>query len=245
MAKGPGHDHAYMHHGSPVLLYLGGIYIAMAEGLPAGIAALIAGLQPVLTAIISHIALKNKLTTRQWLGVAIGFGAILLIVDLSTGGASGPAVYAWAILGTLSITVGAIFQKRFCADVPMASSLTLQFGAALLALAVIVLAFGSLSADWSGELVFAYFWLIFVTSFGSYSLIYLLIRRGQVMNFASLFYFTPGATMIIAYLVYGEQISQRGYLGLILAIFSIYLINGKVIRQVGGQLKPASPDKSG
>ena len=149
--------------------YLSGVFVAIHRGMPTAIVALIVGIQPLLTAVISARMLGERLVPRQWFGLVLGFAGVVLVVADKAGlaGASGAGI-GFSILALLSITLGTVYQKRYCAELDIWSGSVIQFVAAALVLAPFALAGETMAIDWSGKFIFALTWLIFVLSLGPF-----------------------------------------------------------------------------
>ena len=206
-------------------LYLGGVFVAIAHGLPAGVTALVVGMQPLLTAATAGWLLGERVVARQWLGLALGFVGVALVLasrfTLAT--ELGPQLLP-ALLALLGITAGTLYQKRFCPRFDLRSGALIQFVPSALLTALAVVLFEDFRIDWSGEFVFALGWLALVLSLGAISLLNLLIRSGSAVNVASLFYLTPPTTALIAWLLFGESLSLTAGLGMALAAGGVYLV---------------------
>ena len=205
--------------------YLAGVFTAIHAGMSAGLAALIVGLQPVLTAVVAAPLLRERVTRRQWLGLALGFGGVAMVVAQRATFAGLTAFSATMILiALLSITAGTVYQKRFCGAFDLRTGSVIQFVAAGLALAPFALVFEHEPVRWTGELVFAMVWLVLVLSIGAISLLTLLIRRGAATKVASLFYLVPPFTAVIAYLMFDERLGPLGIAGFALAVLGVALV---------------------
>ena len=205
--------------------YLGGVFASIHAGMSAGLSALIVGLQPILTALAAAPLLGERVTARQWLGLALGFVGVALVVAqrLTVGGLSGFSL-AMAALALVSITIGTVYQKRFCGAFDLRSGAVIQFVAAGLALAAFALAFEHEPVRWTVEFVFAMTWLVLVLSIGAISLLTLLIRRGAATKVASLFYLVPPVTATIAYFLFGEKLGPLALAGFVLAVVGVAVV---------------------
>ena len=207
-------------------LYLGGVFSAIKGGLNAGIAALIVGVQPLLTAVIVGPCLGEKLQRRQWLGFVLGFVGLLLVLSKTfvQGGLPLPAV-GCALLGLSGITCGTLYQKRYVVNVDLRSGSLVQFVAALVPCGWYALALESGVIEWTPSFVFALLWLCVVLSLGAISVLWYLIRQGAAARVASLFYLVPAATALEAWLLFGETMSVRQITGIALTALGVALIN--------------------
>lgn len=205
--------------------YLGGVFTAIYAGMSAGLAALIVGLQPVLTAIAAAPMLRERVSARQWLGLALGFGGVALVVaERTTLAGLGPFSGAMILIALASITAGTVYQKRYCGAFDLRAGSVIQFVAAGVALAPFAAVFEHEPVRWTGDFVFALAWLVLVLSIGAVSLLTLLIRRGAATKVASLFYLVPPFTAAIAFLLFGERLGALGIAGFALAVIGVALV---------------------
>ncbi|MFO1362060.1 MAG: DMT family transporter [Burkholderiales bacterium] len=205
--------------------YLGGVFTAIHAGMSAGLAALIVGLQPILTAVLATGVLRERVSGRQWLGLALGFGGVALVAAERSTLAGLTALGATTILIALaSITAGTLYQKRFCGAFDLRAGAVIQFVAAAAVLAPFAALFEHEPVRWTGEFVFALAWLVLVLSIGAISLLTLLIRRGAATKVASLFYLVPPLTAVIAYAMFDERLGAPGVAGFALAMLGVALV---------------------
>ncbi len=222
--------------------YLGGVFQAITWQMPAGVAALIVSCQPLLTALVAGPLFGERLRLTQWLGIALGFVGVALVVGpgLVASGVAGFDLRAEAVgvavVALFAITIGTLYQKRFAGEQPIRGGALVQYIAALLVLLPLSFAAETQQVTWTGELVFAMAWLVLVLSIGAIFLLMAIIRRGTVTNTASLFYLVPPMTTLIAWLLFDEQLGWIGLMGMIVAAAGVALVNRKPI--------PAGPSKS-
>ena len=205
--------------------YLGGVFAAIHHGISAGLIALIVGLQPVLTAFVAAPLLGERVSPRQWAGLLLGLAGVALVVMQNTN-LSGvtPVSAGFALLALAGITMGTMYQKRFCGSFDLRAGSVIQFVAAGIALAPFALLFETREVQWSPALLFALGWLVLVLSIGAISLLALLIRRDAVTKVVSLMYLTPPVTAVMAWLVFGETLSIQALLGLGLAAVGVAIV---------------------
>jgi drug/metabolite transporter (DMT)-like permease len=204
--------------------YLGGVFASLHHGMPAGVSALVTSMQPVLTAVLGGWLLRERVTSRQWLGLGLGFVAVLLVVGerIRIEGLGGVAI-GLSVLALLSITLGTIWQKRHGAGVDLRTGAAIQFIAAVVVLAPFALAERG-TVRWSGEFVFALAWLVVVLSIGAIFLLLTLIKRGRATQVSSLFYLVPPTTALIAWPLFGETYSLAAAAGMALAMLAVWLV---------------------
>jgi drug/metabolite transporter (DMT)-like permease len=206
--------------------YLAGVFEAIAHGVSTGIVALIAGLQPILTAAVAGPLLGERVNARQWLGFLLGFAGIALVVWDRIGAHEGThAGFALAFVCLIGITVGTLYQKRFCPNMDPRSGTAIQFGVASAALTVMSLIFETGRIVWSPHFVAALSWLTFVLSVGTFNLLVLLIKRGAASRVSSLFYLVPPVTAVIGWAAFGEVLGAVTLTGMGIAIVGVAMVN--------------------
>ena len=204
-------------------LYLGGVFIAIKHGLPAGITSLIVGMQPLLTACGAGWLLGESVSARQWLGLGLGFVGVTLVVANKLGNLPLGTMMIPALVALLAITAGTLYQKRFCPHFDLRTGSVLQFLPSAVITALAASASETMVIDWTPSFVFALLWLVLVLSFAAISLLNVLIRNGSAVNVARLFYLTPPSTAIIAWAVFGETLGGLALVGMVLAVSGVYL----------------------
>ena len=212
--------------------YLGGVWVAVKAGMGSGLTALMVGLQPVLTALwVSLVASKNgrhdgpKVTARQWLGLVLGLGGLLLVVSRKFG--SGHEVTALTlgatVLALLSITAGTLYQKRFVQPTDVRSANAIQLCAALLVTLPLTW-LESEAITWNASFIGAMAWSVLALTLGGSSLLYLLIQRGAATAVTSLLYLVPPTTALMAWALFGEQITTSTLVGTALTALGVSLV---------------------
>ncbi|MCK6374468.1 MAG: DMT family transporter [Zoogloea sp.] len=230
-APWPADKRQWLHIGITGLLvhalYLGGVFSSIHHGLPAGIASLVVGLQPLLTALGAGLLLGERVLPRQWAGLVLGFGGVGLVVSSKVvavaGGAGLQAMLVPALLALAGITAGTLYQKRFCPSFDLRTGAVIQFVPCLLVSSLFAAQHETMVIDWSGQFIFALLWLVLVLSVGAISLLNLLIRSGSAVNVASLFYLTPPTTALIAWAAFGETLTGLALVGMGITVFGVWL----------------------
>jgi drug/metabolite transporter (DMT)-like permease len=230
-APWPASPRQWLHIGVTGILvhaiYLGGVFTAIRHGLPAGITALVVGLQPLLTALGAGALLGERVLPRQWAGLALGFGGVgLVVAHKVAAAASTPALAAMlvpAVVALLGITAGTLYQKRFCPAFDLRTGAVVQFIPTLVLTLLVASQTETMAIEWTGQFVFALLWLVLVLSVGAISLLNLLIRGGSAVNVASLFYLTPPTTALIAWAAFGETLTGLALAGMGLTVFGVWL----------------------
>jgi len=195
--------------------YLGGVFIAIANGMAAGTSAMLVGLQPILTVVIARMWLGERVVPRQWAGLVLGLVGVYFVVrhKIDFGGdARGLAPIAVALV---AISIGTLYQKRHCGDVDLRSGAALQFAACALVYLPLALLLESEPVRWTPQFVFALGWSVVVLSVGAISLLYWLLRHAAAADVARLFYLVPPVTAAMAYLFFGERLDALALAGMV------------------------------
>ncbi len=226
--------------------YLGGVFAAISHGLSAGMVAVIAGLQPVLTAAVAPLWLGERVSGRQWLGFVLGFVGVVLVVGsrLAPGSESAGGV-GFALLALFGISAGTLYQKRFVTVIDPRLSALIQYGATLCVLLPLAVVSEDMRVRWTGDFIFALAFLVLVLSAGAVLLLLGLIRHGVASRVASLFFLVPPTTALIAWAVFGESLGRLALLGMAVAAVGVALVNrgagaargeaGLIQNKVGGR----------
>ena len=209
--------------------YLGGVWAAVKSGMGAGTIALLVGLQPVLTAVwVSATSTssdgESRVSSRQWLGLALGLSGLLLVVWRKLGAGE---LTAWnlslAAFALLCITAGTLYQKRFIAPCDVRTANTVQLLAAL-AVSLPVALLEREPIVFHPQLIGAMAWSVIGLTLGGSSLLYLLIQRGAATRVTSLLYLVPPTTALMAWALFGESITPTMVLGMALTAVGVALV---------------------
>lgn len=217
----------WLHIGVAGLLvhgvYLGGVFMSISKGLPAGVASLVVGIQPLLTAVGAGWLLKEAVLARQWFGLVLGFVGVAIVVSGKLGSGFGLDALWPALAALAGITAGTLYQKRFCPSFDWRTGAIAQFLPTAIATAVVASLTEDFRVAWVPDFIFALAWLVLVLSLGAISLLNMLIRRGSAVNLASLFYLVPPCTALIAWLLFDERLAGMALVGMALAVWGVYL----------------------
>lgn len=205
--------------------YLGGVFVSMYHGMPAGLAALIVGLQPVLTATLANRLLGERVLVHQWLGLVLGIVGVYLVVHERAVGEGDIVAWVSVTIALLGITIGTLYQKRFGGGVDWRTGFLFQYAAAGVLVAIFAFAFETGDVQWTGEFVFALAWLVLVLSFGAVWLLYDLIRRLGMARLVSLFYLTPPTTALMAWMFFDERLAPLALVGMAICVAGVAMVN--------------------
>lgn len=204
--------------------YLGGVWMAIERGMPAGVAALIVGLQPVLTAFAAR-SVGERVITRQWLGIALGFlGVVLVVADKIKLIALPWSSVALAVMALFAITAGTLYQKRKCPSFDLRAGSLIQFGASLAIALPLALIFDEWNVRFTPQFIGALAWSIGALSIGGMALLFPIIRRGEATRVTSLFYLTPPVTALMAWIAFDERFSARAMVGMACTVVGVALV---------------------
>ena len=206
-------------------IYLGGVFVSVGHGTPAGVSAVIVGLQPILTAAVAWPVLRERIAPVQWLGLGAGFAGVALVVaDRVALSRHALDAAAYSVLALVGITVGTLYQKRFAADVDVRTGAVVQYAAATAAMLAAMGATGETHLELTWPLVAALVWLVLVLSIGAVTLLMVLIRRGSAARTASLFYLTPALAAVQGWLFYGERLGLVVIAGIALTALGVAIV---------------------
>ncbi len=214
-------------------LGLGGVFTAISQGIPAGISALIVGLQPIVTSTLANRFMGEKVTRLQWIGLALGLVGVLLVLHDRSIVLAG-SVLGWiaCFLSLIGLTLGTLYQKHYCGGIDWRSGNLIQYVGAGVLFTLGAFAFETREIHWTGELIFAMAWLVLVLSIAAVGLLYWLIRRSTATGFASLFYLVPVVTAFFAYILFDERLDSISILGMVVCAGGVALVNRGVARPI-------------
>ena len=206
-------------------IYFGAAWVAMSTGVGAGTAALIVCMQPIFTAIAAGPLLGEQVGPRQWAGLGLGFAGVALVVERKLElGLGTPAGIAVCFVSLAGITVGTLYQKRFCPRMDPRTGGLVQFATATAMLLPCAMFFEEARIVWSLEFVAALFYVAIVLSLVSVSLLFVMIKRGQASRMTSLFFLVPPLTAVMAWAALGESMTWTAVAGMVLAVLGVALV---------------------
>jgi drug/metabolite transporter (DMT)-like permease len=209
--------------------YLGGVFYAIAGDMPAGLVSLIVGLQPLVTAIVAIIVLKERIAIYQWLGLLMGLVGVGLVLFEKLGGAGQLPEFSlwtlcWAFIALVGISFGTVYQKRFGNGIDLIPGTFIQYCAATLFFGLGTFLFESQVVQWNIQLILAMGWLVLGLSIGAILLLMKLINRGAASEVASLFYLVPPVTAIQAYFLFDERFEFLALCGGVMSVIGVALV---------------------
>lgn len=205
--------------------YLGGVFVAIDLGLSAGALAVITGLQPLLTGVLVAAGFGETVTRRQWAGLVLGFfGVVLVVWEKAAIEAVAGMAFVAAFLCLVSITVGTVYQKKFCETDDIAATNAIQLGLSAVACGIVSLSIEQGEIEWAGELIVAIAWQVILLSGLAWALLYWLLRQGETTRVTSMFYLMTPSTAVMGWFLFGETFGLLGTIGLAVAVSGFWLV---------------------
>ena len=205
--------------------YLGCIFVSLGEGVSQGAVALIAGMQPILTAILVGHLLGERVVALQWVGFFLGFGGLACVlierIEFGTGTTLG---YCAAAATPVLITAASLYQKRFCSGMDLRSGMIIQHSTVFVTNGLLALLLETGEVVISFNLVFALLWLSLLLSLSANNLYFVMLRRGEAGRVSSLFYLTPPTAVVLGYITYAETFGPIALVGFALAALGVALV---------------------
>lgn len=209
-------------------LYLGGVFYAVAAGFPAALAALVVSLQPVLTGALAGPLLGEEVTARQWIGIVLGFAGAGMVLGLDIGGSLPLAGFIASVVSLLAVTSGTLWQKKQSARLALSVSNFWQAAAAgLFHFLVMLLIEPEPVIKFTSGFVLAMGWQIIAVSFGAFSILLWLIKKGSASQTATLFFLVPPCSALMAWWLLGDQLVGLDIAGLLIATAGVYIATRK------------------
>jgi len=204
--------------------YLGGVFYSIAQGLPAGVAAVVTSLQPVLVSVLAVKVLGEKLRIGQMIGLLTGLIGVILVLGPSIDAKiPTPAIVA-ILVALMGSTTATLLQKKMGADIPLISGTAYQYLFSGCVLGVIAIATQETSISWNLRFTASFVWLVLVLSVGAILLLLWLLNAGSAASVSSLFYLVPPATAIEAFFLFGEKVNTQGFLGIGITALGVWLV---------------------
>lgn len=208
------------------VLYLGGVWVAIDLGLPAGLGALIAGLHPVLTAVGGRFLLGERLRRLQWVGVGLGIAGVGFVVaqrlSEHTGQVTGKMLLCMAV-GVIGMSAGTLTQRAKASAMPLVWGTVVHYAVATVILTIGMALFEGFQWHTTSTLVWSGVWSVFGLSMGSTLLLTWLISRQAAARVSSLFFLTPALSMVQARILFGERIGPLALIGMVISLTGVAL----------------------
>lgn len=212
-------------------VYLGGVWMSVRHGMPAGLSALIVGLQPILTAVFAS-CLAEKVSRNQWIGLLLGLFGVFLVVyaKIDTAGVSMMNLL-FNVVALIAITGGTMYQKKFCPQFDLRTGSTIQFATSAVLASIGAFLFETRQIDWTVSMIGALVWGIVCISIGAMTLLFLLIQKGNATKVSSLMYLTPPTTALMAWILFDEKLSILIMIGTLITMLGVLIVNQNISLQ--------------
>ena len=207
--------------------YLGGVFFSYSVGLSATLSALIVGLQPVLTNILSGPILKEKVTFTQWMGILLGLIGTIFVIGLDVGKSIPILGIIASIVALIGATTATIWQKKFTNKLSLSVNNFYQAVAAAIFLLFASLLFEISYINFTTSFILSMGWQIIMVSFGAFSILMYLIKIGSASKTSNLFFLVPPTTAIMAWFVLGEELYRNDLIGLMIASVGVFIATRK------------------
>ena len=208
-------------------LYLGGVFFSYSVGLSATLSALIVGLQPVLTNILSGPILKEKVTFTQWIGILLGLIGTIFVIGLDVGKSIPILGIIASIVALIGATTATIWQKKFTNKLSLSVNNFYQAVAAAIFLLFASLLFEVSYINFTTSFILSMGWQIIMVSFGAFTILMYLIKIGSASKTSNLFFLVPPTTAIMAWFVLGEDLYRNDLIGLMIASVGVFIATRK------------------
>jgi drug/metabolite transporter (DMT)-like permease len=204
--------------------YLGGVFYSIAQGLPAGVAAVVTSLQPVLVSIVAVKVLGEQLRIRQVAGLFIGFVGVVLVLGPSIDAQIPSAAIMAILVALIGSTAATLLQKKLGADIPLISGTAYQYLFSGCILGIIAVTTQETTIIWTLRFTIAFIWLILVLSVGAILLLLWLLNSGSAAKVSSLLYLVPPVAAVEAFFLFGEKVNTQGFLGIGVTALGVWLV---------------------
>ena len=225
------------------LFYTGGVFVAVSNGVTAGITAVIVSLQPVLVALIAIPVLGEKLRVSQLVGLGMGLvGVLLLLSPKIFQGEIAPIYSALGIAAALASLLGSVWgtieQKRLGSDLPVLSGMAFQYAVSAGMLWLLAASTETMKVDWNLQVILVLTWITLALSIGSIIMLFYMLRQGTASTVSSLLYLGTPMTALEAYVLLDEHIPPVGLLGMGIAVTGVWLVLRQATEKSKSNLNP-------
>ncbi len=202
-----------------------GVFLSISYGISGAINALIISLQPIIVTVLALNFLKEKITIRVWIGLALGFLGVFFVVisKLNVEDFSMIGIFC-SLVALAGLSFGSLYQKKYCTGMNLYSGGAIQTLSATI-LTLPFLFFEDIYITWNIDFFIALFYMAVGVSIGALSLLYIMIKNGEVSKVSSIFYLVPVSAAIVSYFLLNEKLELNVIIGIITVIIGITLIN--------------------
>ena len=207
--------------------YLGGVFFSISIGMPAGIAALIVTLQPILTNVLSGPILNEKITIKQWIGALLGFVGAILVLGFDLGSKIPVLGLVATVIALISITTSTIWQKKLSNKLPLSVSNFYQAAGGCLFHVLVVIFFAKPFINFSTTFIIAMSHQIFLVSFGAFTILMFLIKKNSASKTVSIFFLIPAVSAFMGWFFLDEILTKIDLVGFLIASTGVYIATRK------------------
>jgi drug/metabolite transporter (DMT)-like permease len=204
--------------------YLGGVFYSISKGLPAGVAAVVTSIQPVLVSLLAVKVLGEQLKKRQLVGLLLGLIGVVMVLGPSFEQSIPLSGVIGIFIALGGSTTATLLQKKIGGEVPLIAGTAYQYLASGFVFAAAAFITGGTHIQWSGKFIAAFLWLIAVLSVGAILLLLWLLNTESTASVSSLFYLVPPATALEAFILFGEKVNTQGFLGIGITALGVWLV---------------------
>ena len=208
-------------------VYLGGVFYSVSIGMPTGITALIVTLQPILTNALAGKFLNEKVSFKQWIGIALGFVGATLVLGFDIGSKLPVISVVSSFIALLAITSSTLWQKKISNNLPLSVSNMYQAIGGCLFHIIIIFVFTDPYINFTPTFLIAMSHQILLVSFGAFTILMFLIKKNSASKTVSLFFLIPPTTAIIAWLFLGEILNNLDIIGFAIATLGVFIATRK------------------
>ena len=207
--------------------YLGGVFFSISIGMPAGIAALIVTLQPVLTNILSGPILNEKISIQQWIGALLGFAGATLVLGLDLGSEIPILGLIATVIALAAITTSTIWQKKLSNNLPLPVSNFYQAIGGCIFHVFITIFFIDPFINFNLTFFIAMGHQIFLVSFGAFTILMFLIKKNSASKTVSIFFLIPAVSALMGWFFLDEILTKIDLIGFFIATIGVYVATRK------------------
>lgn len=201
-----------------------GVFVSIDMGLSPSLSAMIIALQPILVAILAARFINEHISLKQWIGLILGLiGVTIVLMRNVEFSHTGIMAILMSVLALIGLSIGNLYQKRFCSEMNLLSGGAIQSAVSGLACLFLLLLFSEYRIEWSSDFIYALAYMTVGVSVGALTLLYIMIRKGSVSKVASLFYLMPVSAAVVSFLIYDEVLSLVTLLGMAIVMVGISL----------------------
>ena len=205
--------------------YLGMTFAAISVGVEAGVSAMMAGLQPLLTAAFAAPFLGETVTKRQWAGLFLGLiGVAFVLQNKLSLGLGTPLGMFFAFMSAVMMTAGTLWQKRFGGQMDLRTGSVVQFSASLAVMLPLAILLEDFRHEWAPDFIIAMAWLVVVLSVGTIFVLFTVIKRGAISKVSSLFFLVPPTTALMAWFLFNETLGPLAFAGMLLIVIAVAMV---------------------